>query len=160
MTEKPTDSKVPKVPVKKERRRTTIKKRLILKHFLKNAGNITVLCDQARIARKTYRAWRSGDPNFAEEIEEREEGLLDFSESKLFSMIDKEVPSAVIFHLKTKGRKRGYVEHVEHSIPDGIQSTHNITLKITHTRQDDSEMIDEIEAEIRKELLGEDASED
>jgi len=137
-----------------------MKKRLILKHFIKNAGNKIALCDQVKISRRTYDRWREEDPNFAEATEEREEGLLDFVESQHYRLMKNGDGPEIRFHLRTKGRKRGYVEHVEHSIPDGIQSTHNITLKITHTRQDDSEMIDEIEAEIRKELLGEDASED
>jgi len=160
MTEKPTDSSQTKRTVKKDRRLAAMKKRLILKHFVGAAGNVTALCDQAKICRYTYYQWIKEDPEYAAALEERQEGLLDFAESALFGLMKDKVPSSIIFYLKTKGRKRGYVEHVEHSIPDGIQSTHNITLKITHTRQDDSEMIDEIEAEIRKELLGEDASED
>jgi len=41
-------------------------------------------------------------------LKECEELELDFATSTLHRMIRKEVPSAVIYYLKTKGRKRGF----------------------------------------------------
>ena len=159
MTEKPTDSSQTKRTVKKDRRLAAMKKRLILKHFVGAAGNVTALCDQAKICRYTYYQWIKEDPEYAAALEERQEGLLDFAESALFGLMKDKVPSSIIFYLKTKGRKRGYVEHVEHSIPDGIQATINIGMEIIQTRQDDSDMDEDIEGEIQKELLGDDSQE-
>ena len=42
-----------------------------------------------------------------------DESLIDFSESKLLEQINDGNLTAIIFHLKTKGKKRGYVEKSE-----------------------------------------------
>ena len=51
-------------------------------------------------------------------LENAEEINLDFAEDKLRTMIDKEIPSAVFFYLKCKGKKRGYEEgHSSATLP-------------------------------------------
>lgn len=44
------------------------------------------------------------------------ERALDFAELKLQKLISAENITAIIFYLKTKGRGRGYVERLEHSV--------------------------------------------
>ncbi|MFH2041684.1 MAG: helix-turn-helix domain-containing protein [Acidobacteriota bacterium] len=48
-----------------------------------------------------------------------EETTLDLGESKLISAINKGNMTAIIFYLKTKGKKRGYVERNEVTGKDG-----------------------------------------
>jgi len=42
---------------------------------------------------------------------------LDYGESKLFELIADKNPAAVIFFLKTKGKKRGYIEQPGYELP-------------------------------------------
>lgn len=52
-------------------------------------------------------------PSLREVLEEQQEKLLDFAESKLIQAIKSGEIAAIIFYLKTKGRARGYVEKTE-----------------------------------------------
>ena len=49
------------------------------------------------------------------------EDALDYVESKLFELIDKGHPSAIIFFLKCQGKHRGYVERQEVTGRDGAE---------------------------------------
>lgn len=50
------------------------------------------------------------NPKLDKHIESLQERRLDFAESKLDTLIAKEDKTAIIFFLKTKGKKRGYIE--------------------------------------------------
>ena len=50
---------------------------------------------------------------FDEACHECEEIAVDFVESKLYKLINDGAEASTIFYLKTKGRKRGYVEKQE-----------------------------------------------
>jgi len=106
--------------IKKGQRLTTPqKKRMLVREFTRKAGNITALCQAVRISRKTYYRWLDSDDRFREQIQEQTEALLDFSESKLMQQINDGNTAALIFHLKTKGKRRGYVERQELTGADG-----------------------------------------
>ena len=49
-------------------------------------------------------------------IEDADESLLDFAESKLVEHINDGDITSLIFFLKTKGKKRGYVERSEYDV--------------------------------------------
>lgn len=89
------------------------------KQFLKalnlTTGNVTAACKQAKVSRQTYYNWMKDD-DFAAAVDEVNESNLDYAESKLQSLIRQENPTAIIFYLKTKGKKRGYVERVENEV--------------------------------------------
>jgi hypothetical protein len=55
-------------------------------------------------------------PSVAEALEAEREKMLDFAESKLFKQIDAENITAIIFFLKTQGKKRGYIERQEATV--------------------------------------------
>jgi len=85
------------------------------------------------VARSHYR-WLKDDEEYKEAIERLEDETLDFVESKLFELINgvkvqgkngemvyKRAPdkTSIIFYLKTKGRKRDYIERKEFDLdPD------------------------------------------
>lgn len=98
---------------KKEQERTIQKKNLIITTYYKAAGNISHLCKEAGIARATFYEWLKEDEKFKADIEEQKEALIDFVESKLFALIQKDDKSSIYFFLKCKAKDRGYVEKQE-----------------------------------------------
>ena len=88
-------------------------KKAILEALEKNLGIVTTACKQVGIGRTTFYDWLKEDEDFKKKVDEINNVALDFTESKLFKLIEGENPTAVIFHLKTKGKKRGYVERIE-----------------------------------------------
>jgi hypothetical protein len=91
------------------------KKRAFVETMVKAFGNISQSCNAIGINRRTYYNWMESDPIFHEIISggEFEEMLLDFAESQLVKNIAKGDIASTIFLLKTKGKKRGYVERTE-----------------------------------------------
>ncbi len=89
------------------------KKEKLIDALAKKRGNITKACVAANIGRKTFYRWRDTDKEFKQACEDAEESLLDKSEDKLMELIEGGNVIATIFHLKTKGKKRGYVEKQE-----------------------------------------------
>lgn len=84
--------------------------------YAKKAGNISSTCSALDIDRNTFTAWRDKYPKLKQLLDDVDESLIDFSESKLLEQINAGNLTAIIFHLKTKGKKRGYVESVEQNL--------------------------------------------
>jgi len=96
----------------------------------KSLGRVSDACRMVDIARQTHYRWMEEDPEYKEAVANVDEAAIDYVESKLFELIDgpmyetmteqgvvtlKDKPSATaaIFYLKTKGKKRGYIERQE-----------------------------------------------
>ena len=103
-----------------------IKKETMLQALENSLGVVTVACKSANIPRSTYYKWLKEDEVFAKEVKEIENIALDFAESQLHSQIKDGSTSATIFYLKTKGKKRGYVERSELD----LSSSEPIKLKV------------------------------
>lgn len=84
-----------------------------LEAFKANNCNISKSCEAANISRQTFYNWKEDDADFRSEVASCEEALLDLAESKLLENIKKGGTPELIFYLKTKGKKRGYVERQE-----------------------------------------------
>ena len=84
-----------------------------LKAFDASMGNITVACKKVGISRQTFYNWINKNAEFKEAIEEIEEAKIDAVETMLMKQISKGNLGAIIFFLKTKGKKRGYVEKMQ-----------------------------------------------
>ena len=96
-----------------------IKKESILKALEKTLGVVTVACKSSDIPRSTYYKWLKEDEEFAKAVKDIENIALDFGESQLHKQIGDGNTSATIFFLKTKGKKRGYIERNELDITSG-----------------------------------------
>lgn len=98
---------------------TDFKKKAFQEAYKKTFGNVTQTCNAIGIDRTTYYDWIKKDPKFKKQIEELEpeERFMDFLESKLVEKINGGDTTSIIFALKTKAKKRGYVERqeIEHS---------------------------------------------
>ena len=88
------------------------KKRKFIKQLTENLGNVSQTCTELNIGRRTYYHWLE-DEEFEVAVRDAEESLLDESEFQLMSAIKSGNLTAIIFHLKTKGRKRGYNESMQ-----------------------------------------------
>ena len=93
--------------------KTDKKKKDFLKALRNNLGHITNACVAANIGRRTYYEWIEKDDDFREDVSHVQESLLDLAESKLLENIESNENVAIIFYLKTKGKKRGYIEKQE-----------------------------------------------
>lgn len=85
----------------------------IIQIYEKKGCNITATCTALGISRKTFYEWKDKKKKLAEGLEAAEESIIDFAESKLVEHINNDDVQALIFFLRTKGKKRGYVEKTE-----------------------------------------------
>ena len=88
----------------------------IVQIYEKKGCNITATCSALGISRKTFYEWRAKKKKLAEALEEKEESIIDYAESKLVEHIQNDDIQALIFFLRTKGKKRGYVEKTESDV--------------------------------------------
>lgn len=89
-----------------------LKKRIFYAAMVKTFGNIHQSCMVTSIKPATYRRWLKEDELFNKLINDGdfENRLVDFAESKLVKKIEEGDIIAILFTLKTRGKKRGYVE--------------------------------------------------
>ena len=95
------------------------KKNVFVEKMKKTLGNITASSEAAGINRCTYYEWYEKDPDFRAAIDAISESCIDFAESSLMQQIKDGNPTSTIFYLKTKGKKRGYIETQELTGKDG-----------------------------------------
>jgi len=83
--------------------------------YKENFGNITISCEAAGVSRASYNVWLKNDAEFSRKLAEiePEEIMLDFGEQKLMERIARGDTLATMFLLKTKGKRRGYIEKQE-----------------------------------------------
>ena len=89
-----------------------LKKRLI-EALEKSLGVVTTACKKVDCSRTTFYQYMRVDKEFAKQVIDIENIALDYAESQLHRQIGDGNTSATIFFLKTKGKKRGYVERNE-----------------------------------------------
>ena len=115
-----------------------ISKEAFIIAYKENFGNITIACESAGVGRGQYKSWCDKDPEFRQRLAEiePEEIMLDFGEHKLMERIAKGDTLATMFLLKTKGKRRGYIERQEVAHEGDVvkQITVNV-LKANHVEE-------------------------
>lgn len=97
--------------------RTEQSKKKALDALTESLGVVSTACDIAKISRTQFYHWLNEDEEFKKAVDEMEEVAIDFAESALHKQIKSGIPVSTIFYLKTRGKKRGYIERqeIEHS---------------------------------------------
>ena len=88
-------------------------KKAMLDALEKSLGIVTTACKKVGIGRTQYYQWLKDDSKFSLAVDDIQNIALDFAESKLHEQNGSGNTSATIFYLKTKGKKRGYIERSE-----------------------------------------------
>ena len=95
-----------------------IQKRAMLEALEKSLGIVTTAAKSVGIARSTHYDWMTSDPAYKEAVLSISDMALDFAESQLQKRMKDGSDAAIIFYLKTKGKRRGYIERQEISGPE------------------------------------------
>ena len=106
--------------MKSQQQKQHLKKAQFITELEATMGVVSQACKRCGIDRTTPYRWAREDEKFKEDMEEIQNVVLDFAESKLYELVDEKHPTAIIFLLKTKGRNRGYVERQEMDIEGGM----------------------------------------
>jgi len=93
--------------------KTVQHKKAILEALEQTLGVVTSACRKVGVGRTTFYGWLNDDEEFAKAVQDIENVALDFAESQLHQQIKSGNPTSTIFYLKTKGKKRGYIERME-----------------------------------------------
>lgn len=88
-------------------------KKAIIAALEKSCGVVSTACNAIGMARSTFYEWLKTDPEFKEAVDDIQEYAIDIAESSLLKNIKEGDTTSIIFYLKTKGKKRGYVEKTE-----------------------------------------------
>ena len=100
-------------------------KKEMLRALEKSLGVVTTAAKATDIDRTTHYVWMKNDDAYREAVISLNDVALDFAESQLHKQIQNGEVTSTIFYLKTKGKKRGYIERSE------IENSHTIKGKPT-----------------------------
>ena len=89
----------------------------------KSRGLLTAAADALGCTRGAIYEAAKKHPEIQQAIEEARERTTDVAEGKLFQKINEGDNTAIIFYLKTQGKKRGYVERQEVTGAEGTELT-------------------------------------
>lgn len=118
-----------------------IQKSKMLQALERSMGIVTQACRKVGIARSTHYDWIEKDEQYRKNVESLADVALDFAETKLMASIKRGSDTATIFYLKTKGKKRGYIEKMETETvftgTIGVNLTHEQIKKISDKLDED-----------------------
>jgi len=93
--------------------KTDTSKRAMVSALESTLGIVSTACKKVGINRCTHYEWYNEDEDYKAQVDGVNELAIDFAESALHQQIESGNPTSTIFYLKTKGKKRGFVEKTE-----------------------------------------------
>lgn len=102
---------------------TNPKKKELLDALIECKGIVTTACHNTGVPRSTHYLWYNSDGEYKTLVDDINEIAIDFVEGKLHGLIEKGDTTATIFYLKTKAKKRGYIERADDQLPPVIITT-------------------------------------
>lgn len=97
-----------------------LKKKAMLQALRENCGLVTHACKAAKIGRQTHYDWMHNDEEYAQQVAELKDFVLDIVEESSIRMIKEgKTPAMNIFYLKTLGKSRGFIEKQEIELSTG-----------------------------------------
>jgi hypothetical protein len=91
-------------------------------------GIVTTACKSVGIERNTHYNWIKEDEDYKAAVDSIQDITLDFAESQLHKQIKDGEVTSTIFYLKTKGKKRGYIERIENDL--SVNQMPKVTIEI------------------------------
>jgi len=85
----------------------------IIKALKENQGLLSLAAKKADVSYTTMYRYVTEFPSVAQAVKEAKEALLDFAEGKLYQKMQQGDMTALIFYLKTQGKRRNYTERQE-----------------------------------------------
>ena len=126
--------------------KTNNRKKKLLLALYKSLGIVTkaakmVTEDEtdAESLRQIHYEWLKTDPEYKKAVESVEGIVLDYAESQLFKQVAKGDTTAVIFLLKCKGKKRGYIDKAEFDL-----TTSAVQLVVNVDNEEHKKMIENL----------------
>ena len=101
-------------------------KKKLIQALEKSLGIVSSACKIVEINRSTFYKYYNEDKEFKKEVDSINDVALDFAESKLLENIKDKKETSIIFYLKTKGKKRGYIESIKHDVD--VKKEENVIL--------------------------------
>jgi len=109
-------------------------KKRMLEALEKALGVVTTACKITSLSRAQHYKWLEEDAEYKEQCESVGEMALDYAESKLHANIGKGKETSIIFFLKTKGKRRGYIERIQ---TEDLTKRKPIKVRIVRNDQDE-----------------------
>lgn len=117
----------------------------LLKALRKHKGVVLYAAKEAKVSPESFYNWRKKDPEFAKAVDFVMDEQIDFVERKLLDNIEAGSDTAILFYLRTKGKKRGYQENSKQEIDMNItQIEFKFGEDVEETKKED-EVIEEDE---------------
>lgn len=95
------------------------RKDVFLAAYVDAMCNVSLACNNCKIAQSTVYLWRKEDPEFKQRMEDLLEIRIDFYENALDKQAQKGNIAAIAFFLKCRAKSRGYIERTEITGPGG-----------------------------------------
>lgn len=130
--------------------KTDIQKKQLIQAMRESLGVVTVACKKVGCSRNTFYEYYRDDAEFRDEINNVDDYALDFVESQLFKLIKEGDKTAIIFYLKTKGQKRGYIEKQQIEQHNYFEPLPKIEIMPTNQEIKDAKIIEEKPKQIKR----------